>query len=315
MSVREKILIIKLSAFGDFILSLRSFQAIRAHHPHAHLSLLTRAPFVTLAQNSGLFDAIQTDEAPRGLQIIRWVRLWRWLTTNRFDRVYDLQRNDRSACYFYLSRLCGGPRAQWVGKVRGCSHRQIIPAGTVSLVTTREDQQLALVGIKNNPHPDMSFIQADLSVFRLPERFAVLVPGGAVHRPDKRWPVAQFIELAQQISRKMAVVVLGTAAEQQVCSRLAQACAGVINLCGQTSLEQIAVLGRAACFAVGNDTGPMHMLSTNGCAVLVLYSKASNPQKIRPLGPCVTVHQVDDLSALGVQEVLNRIPFPVQDVP
>ncbi|WP_343560093.1 glycosyltransferase family 9 protein [Kiloniella sp. b19] len=305
----NKILIIKLSAFGDFVLSIRSFQAIRAHHPRAHITLLTTTPFVRLAQSSGLFDKIEVDERPRGLQIGKWLRLRKWLNNNRFDRVYDLQRNDRSASYFRLL----SPRPEWVGKVKGCSHCQMIPDGTVIKVTVREDQQLALAGIQNNPLPDMSFITADISGLNLPERFAVLVPGGAPHRPDKRWPAEHFAALARSITqlaaRDITPVLLGTKAERAECDAIASTCPQALNLCGQTSLEQIAVLARRALFAVGNDTGPMHMLSTNGCPVLVLYSKASDPRKIHPIGPDVHCHQVDDLAQLGPEEVLERLPF------
>ena len=41
MSQSQRILVIKLSALGDFFLSIGSFQAIRANHQDAHIALLT----------------------------------------------------------------------------------------------------------------------------------------------------------------------------------------------------------------------------------------------------------------------------------
>ena len=38
--IHENILVIKLSALGDFVLSVGAFQAIRAHHPRAEITLL-----------------------------------------------------------------------------------------------------------------------------------------------------------------------------------------------------------------------------------------------------------------------------------
>ncbi len=38
----SRILVITLSAFGDFVLSIASFQAIRAYHRDAEITLLAR---------------------------------------------------------------------------------------------------------------------------------------------------------------------------------------------------------------------------------------------------------------------------------
>ena len=59
----QRILVIKLSALGDFVLSIASFQAIRAHHPNATITLLTTAPYRRLAKKSGCFDDIWLDDA------------------------------------------------------------------------------------------------------------------------------------------------------------------------------------------------------------------------------------------------------------
>ncbi len=40
----EKILIIKLGAFGDVMMSDGAFRDIRAHHQNAHISVLTTPP-------------------------------------------------------------------------------------------------------------------------------------------------------------------------------------------------------------------------------------------------------------------------------
>ena len=59
-TTHKNVLVIKLSALGDFILSVGAFQAIRAHHPGARIALLTTEPFRKLAEASGCFDEIWT---------------------------------------------------------------------------------------------------------------------------------------------------------------------------------------------------------------------------------------------------------------
>ncbi len=57
----KKILVIRLGALGDFVLSFGPFAAIRAQHPEAHITLLTTAPFARLGRLSPWFDAVVID--------------------------------------------------------------------------------------------------------------------------------------------------------------------------------------------------------------------------------------------------------------
>ena len=42
----------------------------------------------------------------------------------------------------------------------------------------------------------MPFLHADIGHLALPDRYALLVPGSARHRPDKRWPAENYAALA-----------------------------------------------------------------------------------------------------------------------
>src|SRR5690606_27850998 len=98
----RKILVIKLGALGDFVQALGPVAAIRRHHPHAHITLMTTKPFLELAQASGYFDVIWIDEKPKWHQAGKWLSLRNHLNDLAFDRVYDLQNNDRTGLYFRL---------------------------------------------------------------------------------------------------------------------------------------------------------------------------------------------------------------------
>ena len=302
MSQSERILIIKLSALGDFVLSLGACQAIRRHHPQAHITLLTTAPYRPLAQASGLFDKIWLDSRPRFWQLTDLLRLRRKFRSGHFGRVYDLQRNDRSAAYF---RLIGQPKPEWVGKVAGCSHRYQQPADIILHIATREAQQLALAGIDDVAPPDLSFVNEDLSALDLPERFVLLVPGGAPHRPAKRWPMERFAQLAKWLlERGFTPVLLGTAAEQESLDLIAAVCPGALNLCGRTNLLEIATLAKGAALAVGNDTGPMHLIAPAGCPLVSLFSHESDPTKVSPRGSKIEILRRPSLEELELTEVL-----------
>jgi ADP-heptose:LPS heptosyltransferase len=301
-----RILVIKLSAFGDFVLSIASFQAIRAHHAGAEVTLLTTAPYRAMAEASGCFDRVWLDRRPAWWQPAGWLALRRQLAAGNFDRVYDLQRSDRSRAYF---RLLGHPKPEWVGIVPGCSHRYTPPADRVQHICEREAQQLALAGVPRPGLPDLGFLDADLAAFDLPDRFALLVPGGSAHRPAKRWPAERYAALARSLLEKGTLpLLLGAEAERGEIAAIAEAVPGARDLCGRTSLAALAVLGRRAALAVGNDTGPMHLIAAAGCPSLVLYSAESDPAKIAPRGPTVATLRRERLSDLPLDEVLQALP-------
>ena len=93
---RPRILVVKLGALGDVVQATGPFAAIRAHHPDAHITLLTTPPWAGLLAMSGWFDEIDTGGRPRMFSRREWARLLGFLARNRFDRVYDLQTADRS---------------------------------------------------------------------------------------------------------------------------------------------------------------------------------------------------------------------------
>ena len=60
----NRILVIKLGALGNVILSLGPFAAIRRHHTNAHITLLTTAPYAAWLASSPYFDDVWIDERP-----------------------------------------------------------------------------------------------------------------------------------------------------------------------------------------------------------------------------------------------------------
>jgi ADP-heptose:LPS heptosyltransferase len=64
-----------------------------------------------------------------------------------------------------------------------------------------------------------------------------------------------------------------------------------------------------AVHAVGNDTGPMHLVVAGGASATVLYSAASDPALTAPRGTRVSILRRDDLAALTVEEVAGTLPF------
>ncbi len=303
------ILVIKHGALGDFVQAFGPFQAIRRHHRDARIVLLTTAPFVDLATQTGWFDVVWVDERPKPLQAAGWLALRRRLRGGRFARVYDLQTSTRSSAYFQLLRP--GPRPEWSGIAPGCSHPHDNPRRDVLHTLERQAEQLARAGIAAVPPPDFSWLPGPPAGDGDDPPPVLLVPGGSGHRPGKRWPAERYAALASRlIAAGQRPVLIGTAGEADLHARIRAACPGAESLAGRTGLTDLARLARRAAAAIGNDTGPMHLFAVAGCPSVVLFSAESNPALCAPRGPAVTVLRRSRLADLGLEEVLSAVAFP-----
>ena len=301
----SNILVIKLGALGDFIQALGPMAAIRRHHGDARITLLTTPPFEDFAGASGFFDQIWTCGRPGAMDIGGWLGLRRRLRDGGFGRVYDLQTSDRSS--FYARLFWPGRKPEWSGIAKGCSHPHANPKRDFMHTLERQAEQLAEAGIPHVPPPDLAWATADISRFGMAERFALLVPGGAAHRPAKRWPPERFGDLARALADKgIEPVLLGSVAEAGIMASISAA-AGVRDLAGQTSLLDLAALSRGAVLSVGNDTGPMHLIAAVDCRSVVLYSDESDPALCAQRGSAVSILRRGRLTDLAVDEVLEAL--------
>lgn len=295
--VQERILVIKLASLGDVVQAFGPFAAIRAHHPRAEITLLTTPPYAALLRHAPWFDRIWEDGRPAWSDLPALWRLARRLRGAGFARVYDLQTSSRSSRY---RRLVGG-RAEWSGIAPGASHPHANPQRDAMHTIERQREQLAMAGIGSFPPPDLSFLDADIARFGLPRRFVLLVPGASPGRPGKRWPVERYAALAAGLDLPVAVV--GGRAEAALAPAILAAAPGAVDLTGRTSFAELGAVARRATFAIGNDTGPTHLIATAGCPTLALFGDESDPALCAPRGLRVAVLRHAPLSALGVEEV------------
>tara|TARA_B100000513_G_scaffold148283_1_gene68977 strand:- start:146 stop:1144 length:999 start_codon:yes stop_codon:yes gene_type:complete len=303
------ILVIKLGALGDFVQALGPMQAIRDHHKNARIDLLTTPPFVEMAEASGLFDRVIPHKRMKWSQWSKIAAFRRELFAGDYGRVYDLQTSDRSSFYYHL--MGPGERPEWSGIAKGCSHPHANPDRDSMHTFERQAEQLAMAGIDQVPPPNLSFATraADLSRFALPRPYGLLAPGGAAHRPAKRWPADRFAALAAHLAEQgLPPVVVGGPDERDLHDQIVRDVPGAISLAGETSLLELAALCAGAALAVGNDTGPMHMAAIGGAPTVVLYSHDSNPALCAQRGPAVTILRRPSLSELSVDEVTAALP-------
>ena len=310
MTTLSRILVIKLGAIGEFVLSLPAMQRIREAHPRASITLLTTPRFETLAKSSRWFNAVVTEGEPDGLG--ETMSLVGWMRRCRFDRVYDLENSSRTGFYFQALK----PFApEWSGSAAGASLRHRNPRRGAMHVLERNAEQLCDAGIwpdaptapGSAPPPDLSWIlklhpqPRPVAGAVKPRPYVLLAPGGS-SQPDRRWPAENFAALAGRLSENYDVVVVGEPEESALARTIQRGARHVRDLTGRADFAQVAALGARASLAVGNDSGAIHLVAAAGAPTIALFSPASDADISGPRG-YVAILRSERLCDLPVQQV------------
>ena len=265
------ILIIKLGALGDVVMSTPLVEAIVAAHPKDKVFLLTSPPFEAIYSN---FENLHIQAFPRrGLR--NMFAAVRWIRSLRCTRIYDLQGSDRSAV---LCALAGSaqrvgnrthypythhPENRWHGQTHIFDRLVLVLASAA----VSDVSDLAYLPATNTERAKVSDWLSANNVVE--QNFAILHAGASPSRPEKCWP--HFQTLAKRLrDQHICPVWIGANDDQRINERLART-AGGCDATNCFSVVELAELGRRARFAVTNDSGPMHVLSASQIPVFGIF--------------------------------------------
>ena len=319
----KDVLVIKLSALGDFVLALGAMRAVREFHPSARITLLTTPPFEEFAKVCPYVDAVETDGRPEGLKPT--ATLIQRIKRAKYDIIYDFQTSGRTKNYF-TALMRGGKAPLWSGHHEKCAFFHDNPARAAMHTIDRLAEQLEVAGVapsgrwlgRNAPVPDLGWVRPKLgntprlnpAYFALTPPYMLLIPGASEHREAKRWPVENYAALAKRIADAgIQPAIIGGKAEGQIAQEIVRREPRVKSLVTRTDLFQIVTLAETAVFVVGNDTGPMHMATLAGAPGIALFATTeSNPDHSAPRGPKpVIVNAAPTLQELSVDDVWQSV--------
>ena len=273
----KKILIIKMSALGDLFMALPHVEAILAHHADDSVWILTSPPFDRLFTNHPRLKVVVLDRNRRFGSKSTWGRVL-WVKRELFDVIYDLQGNRTSRL---LVRFSGAPKR--VGTqpkpVYNCHPDNPYTKTTEQNVFDRLNETLASAGLPAAtpgctlypPRSDVDAVSAWKHQNRIEDgKYALMHAGSSRKWPSKRWPKEKFSTLAAYIEAAgIRCVWLGGKEDREV-NRYLSRYSG-IDATDRFNILQLYLLGKDACFAVTNDSGPMHILAAAGIPVYGLF--------------------------------------------
>ena len=154
--------------------------------------------------------------------------------------------------------------------IADCWHTELIPASTEPLTELERNAEF-FSGLTNYTHltcyPQLDIPEFWLSSEWKEKTFYILVPGTSGAVAGKEWPSAFFSDLATKVFRQTGWegVICGTKQEHSLAEQiLKQSDSPLQNLCGQTTLVELAGLLSQSRLTISNDTGSVFLSSAVG---------------------------------------------------
>lgn len=312
-----KILIIKLGALGDIITSTSIINQIMMHHETDDIFLLTSSPFKGLFSNYEKLNVFSFER--KGL--LNTIKSIRWIRKQHFDRIYDLQSNDRTSIYCALSgspfRAGNHPRYpyhshpanRYIGECHSFERlNQIIESANI-----KPAKPLPFL-----PVPDYIVTEVSewINEYGLSEKsFVLLHAGSSPLHLNKRWPY--FSELASTLSKTFTIVWVGGNDDADLNEALSRSTG--INATNAFSILGLVELGKKAKFAITNDSAPMHILSCSHIPVFGLFGPtyARRTHALGQLDNVITANKIianndhdfepQDISKISIDMILDKL--------
>jgi lipopolysaccharide heptosyltransferase II len=298
------IAIVKFWGMGSIVLMTPAIALLREKYPQARIT------FVTQAANRGIVGLLDGIDDSLTLEVGKGpgaflgslAKLVMDVRARRFDLWLDFEFLTRfSAILTGVSgaRVAAGYHAPEIA--RGDFHHVRVPFNNYWHIT---DNFCALASGDLEPASFERPLQrivateaATMSVaskleaagLRPDEPYVILNPNAGELALERRWSVDRFARLADELLQTFPgrVVTVGAPAERGYVAGMVNAVATrdrLIDMAGQTSLDELVALFAGARLMVSNDTGPLHLASAVGTPTVAIFGPET-PSLFGPRGP------------------------------
>lgn len=300
------ILIVKLSAIGDVIHTLPSLREIRKLYPGAHITwvveeasagLILNHPHldkVLISRRKSWIKAFRSGYIGRPLREIR--SFLKELRERKYDLIIDFHGLLKSALIVFLA---GGKRKlgyDSLQEMSGLFYNEKIPEDMNKHAVDRYLDFPRYLGAKT---VSVEFVlpenqAAEEKVHKLlrensleSKKFIAVNPVALWE--TKLWNDEKFARLADMIRETLSLDVVFTGSEKQPLEKItAMAATKAVNLAGDTTLPELAVLYKKTKLLITTDSGPMHLAAAVGTPVVALFGP-TDPQRTGPYGEGHTI--------------------------
>ena len=287
---------------GDAILTTPVFKALKDTYPDSYIAVMAPQRVADVYRNNpNIDDIIIFDEKGKQRGFKEKLEFIRSLKEKKFDTVYLIHRSLTRAlvCYFAgIKERIGYKRFKtWFILTKR------IPAPYISV--HRQEYYLNLfaqggVEIKNTmpeffiPEDIRSNIKKSLEKQKKLHKYLVGINPSA-NWELKRWPKEKFAQLADRLISELdcGLYFVGAKQDEKVIRSVIRLMhQAPYDLCGETSIKELAAYVESMDLFISNDSGPAHLAAALGTKTLALFGPTST-QVTSPKGKRVTLLQTN----------------------
>ncbi|MBY0280517.1 glycosyltransferase family 9 protein [Candidatus Binatia bacterium] len=315
MSVK-RIVVVNLTRLGDLLQTSPTIAGLHAVHPDASITVVAERNFAEVCESIPGVDHVYRvdfdglghlllDGPGKVLEAYHRVRdVVTELRAERFELALNYSSSRMSAVLLGLLRIddvrgwamtADGHRAirsPWARLfAASCLNRRVAAFNLV-------DCYRGVAGCLDAPVDGLSFRVGEPARRAVAERLTECGVGDdaslvalqlGASREVRQWPIEAFAALARALAADgHRIVLLGGAGERALAERLQGACADAasppLDLCGRTSIQELAALLERCRLLVTGDTGPMHMAAATRTPIVGLFFGPALPFDTGPYG-------------------------------
>ncbi|CUS90477.1 glycosyltransferase family 9 protein [Candidatus Kryptobacter tengchongensis] len=306
----NKILVIKLRAIGDVLLSTAVLKNLRYNFPNAKIDFLTEPPAKEIVDGNPFIDELIIFEREKN----NLIKFWE-LRKRKYDLVIDLFCNPRSALLTFIT----GAKYRVGYAFRGRSYAYNVKLKPRKEVHHNVEFNLdALRAIGLEIIDKEIYIQLNEEAEKFAEKFwkennlngklvIALNPSGTWE--TKRWGIEKFAKLGDIIAKNFNAKILilwGNQKELEDAQKIFSIMEEKPLIPPKTNLKQLASILKRCSFTISNDSGPMHISTAVGTPTLGIYGP-TNPYAQGPYGEKHLWVRKEDLECIACN--LTKCPI------
>ncbi|MBN2590858.1 MAG: glycosyltransferase [Sedimentisphaerales bacterium] len=307
---KQKILIVRPDAIGDYIIFSSSLKYFKKLYPDARIHILVQKRIAELARPCPYIDEVITFESREKIindseyagQIIR--RLQEYKFDIAINPVYSRDKVGEfltlnSSARELIASIGDDTNISMEQRLKNNSYyTKIIPAENIVMLETKRNEEFmrGLGAVINEPlmpkiwieKEDEDFIKELISKLGVDIEKAMIICPFAQFR-QKEWSISSWTELISCYNN-FPIIICGAEKDKESADRLKNAAGhpNIYNLCGKITLRQLAALLQRSRICVTVDSAPAHIAAAVNCPHVVLLG-GGHYGRFLPYSPLTTL--------------------------
>ncbi len=276
MGKAKKILIIRLGALGDVVMTTIIASAIKQKHPDYEIHYLTQVEIAPILENNPYIDKIITWNTQNRKSIKQLFKTGKKLFNERYDIVFNLTIAIRN---LLLSLMCCSKKVVNRKYTKGSWIDDFFQTAKSAIKDIEQPERLYL-GINKDSQQKINEFLNDY-----PKPHIAIVAGGATDRSrqGRIWNIENWKKLIKELQNLYGgtIFVCGTKYERNYHEQLSAD--NVVICSGDFNISDSNAMFKEMDLMIAGDTGPLHIASAHNIKTLALLGSTS-PDKIKPYG-------------------------------